>query len=215
LAARIRERGDLTELRGEAVHADTLFMDFDGHTPTSFLEWLRTSGLAWQEWDSGGRSVHVHIPIEPVCAPWLPDAMRAWTKQHAPSADTSFLHPAGMFRLPFTYHPKSGLRKELVAEGDGARLVLTEPATPRFAAPTVVAGTHERFLEALLQPCHEGKRRPHLWVIGRLGAEAGLEFDEVFEQAKWWARTHCHPPHPDSVVMRQIETAFKQLRGRA
>lgn len=215
-ADRIREQSSTADLRGTAVYADTLFVDFDGHDPLAFRKWLQGSGLAWQEYDSGNRSVHLHIPLTPICGAWVTDAMKVWTRQHAPTADISFLHPAGMYRLPGTYHPKQpGRRKELVAEAAGAPLALPEPTERQYTMPKIAASSRDEFFAMLTQQQGEGHRRPFLWRLATTGAEAGMEFDEVYEHACFWNERFCIPPHEDSVVLRQCESAFKRLGRRA
>jgi hypothetical protein len=216
LVARIEAMGAMRDLRGSSVYADTLFMDFDGHDPSAFRTWLTTSGLAWDEFDSGNRSVHFHIPIEPVEAVWVPEAMKLWTKKHAPTADISFLHPAGQYRLPGTYHAKQpGRRKELVQSGLGVPLVLERPSImPRIAAFTDEDVTPEQFFSMLLVTKGEGQRRPWLWHCATIGAEAGLSFDELFEGLLVWNAHCCLPPHDKQTVMKQTESAFRRLSHR-
>lgn len=215
LAARIEATGAMRDLRGESVYADTLFMDFDGHDPADFRLWLQSSGLAWDEYDSGNRSVHFHIPMEPVEGAWVPQAMKAWTKLHAPTADTSFLHPAGQYRLPGTYHAKQpGRRKQLVASGLGVPLVLERPSImPRIVFRDDET-SREDFFGMLLVTKGEGSRRPWLWQAATTGAEAGLSFDEVLEGLLVWNTHCCQPPHEKQTVLKQVEAAFRRLSHR-
>lgn len=215
VAARIQETGAMRDLRGESVYADTLFMDFDGHDPADFRRWLQSSPLAWQEYDSGNRSVHFHLPLEPVEGAWIPAAAKAWTRQHAPSADTSFLHPAGQYRLPGTYHAKAaGRRKELVAACEGAPLVLERPALMPCITIDSPTGSREEFFGMLMVVKGEGHRRPWLWQAATVGAEAGMSVDEVLEGLLIWNAHCCHPPHEKQTVLKQIEAAFRRLSHR-
>lgn len=216
-ATAIMARGAMRDLRGEAVYAEELFMDFDGHQPDAFREWLKGSELAWQEFDSGNRSVHFHIPIVPVAAVWLPEAMKLWTKTHAPTADISFLHPAGQYRLVGTYHPKQpGRRKELVAVGVGTALTLIAPP-PRIAAFALEdeSSTREQFFSMLLIQKDEGGRRPWIWQCATTGAEAGLTVDEVMAGLLAWNARFCHPPHEPQTIFTQVESAFRRLAARS
>lgn len=216
LVERIEAIGAMRNLRGESVYADTLFMDFDGHDPAAFRLWLQSSGLGWEEYDSGNRSVHFHIPIEPVHAPWLPAAMKAWTRQHAPTADTSFLHPAGQYRLPGTYHAKQpGRRKQLVQIGLGVPLVLERPAVlPPLGPIDASDSSREQFYSMLLVSRGEGQRRPWLWQAATVGAEAGLSADEVLAGLLTWNTHLCQPAHDAGIVIKQVESAFRRLAHR-
>ena len=214
-AQRIDDQGAMRDLRGASVYADTLFMDFDGHQPDEFRAWLMTSGLAWDEYDSGNRSVHFHIPMEPVEGAWVPQAMKAWTKLHAPTADTSFLHPAGQYRLPGTYHAKQpGRRKQLVASGLGVPLVLERPSIMPPIRLDNEESSREQFFAMLLTSKGEGSRRPWLWQAATTGAEAGLSFDEVLEGLLVWNTHCCQPPHDKQTVIKQTESAFRRLSHR-
>jgi hypothetical protein len=210
----IKEQGGTADLRGVPVYADTLFMDFDGHDPTQFREWLQASDLSYSEWDSGNRSVHFHIPIEPVFGPWVTEAMKQWVKQHAPTADISFYHNSGQYRLPGTYHAKRpGRKKELTFSRDGSALVLPQPTeTEYFALPG--DGTRQDFFTLLLQAINEGGRRPRAWLLAVTAAEAGLEFQETVEHLLWWNDAMCSPPHDSETIVRQCESAYRRTARR-
>jgi hypothetical protein len=211
----IREQGSTNNLRGMPVYADTLFMDFDSHRPDDFLAWLATSGLAYSVWDSGGRSVHVHIEMEPALGPWVPDAMRAWTKQHAPTADVSFLHPAGMYRLAGTYHHRNpGRCKTMTDKRDGTKLKLSPVAGIKPFVATEATGTREHFFMLLTERKTEGHRAPFIWRIATAGAEAGLPYEEVLEHVRWWNEHFCFPPRDDRTIMNQVQSAYRRHEKR-
>lgn len=212
VATEIRAQGRTANLRGQVVYADTLFMDFDGHDPHAFRAWLLASGLAWEEYNSGNRSVHFHIPLVPVAAPWVTEAMRVWVKAAAPTADCSFYHPGGQYRLPGTYHTKRpGQRKELVAAGEGKALVLPETLAPRATGLMRADSSPEAFLAMLMMRKGEGGRRPWLWQAATVGAEGGMPFEEVLEGLLAWNATLCSPPHDPDTVEKQVISAFQRV----
>lgn len=214
VAALIREQGGTANLRGQSVYADTLFMDFDGHDPASFREWLIASGLGYIEYESGNRSVHYHIPIKPMYGPGVTDAMKAWTKKHAPSADISFLHNAGVYRLPLTYHPKQpGKSKQVVVSRPGPLLELDAVAAEQFDAADA-GGSREEFFTLLTQAVGEGKRQPRAWLLATMAAECGMEFDEASEHLLWWNTWLVDPPHEPDVIIKQVESAYRRLARR-
>lgn len=211
----IREQGGTANLRGQPVYADTLFMDFDSHSPDEFLAWLATSGLEHTIWDSGGRSVHVHIPMRPVFGPWVTDSMKEWTKQHAPTADISFLHPAGQYRLPYTFHAKhAGKSKQLVSSREGALLELVPTDREVFAASDQPSVGKEEFIRMLMQAVGEGHRRPRAWLLATMAAECGLEFEDAVEHLLWWNSKLVDPPHEADTIIKQCESAYRRMARR-
>jgi hypothetical protein len=215
-AERIREQGGTGGLRNVPVYADTLFLDFDGHDPSEFREWLLGSGLSGFEFDSGNRSVHFHIPMQPVFGAWVPRACKLWVKKHAPTADISFYHPAGVYRLEGTYHPKQpGRCKTLTGMWGGEALVLPEPAAERFAPAAAEETTPEQFYTMLLQSVAEGGRRPRAWLLATMAAECGMSFDEATDHLLWWNQHHCHPAHSADAIIKQVESAYRRLARQA
>lgn len=211
IAEVIRLQGNTSNLRGKPVYADTIFTDFDNHDPVEFREWLRASGIAHTEWDSGNRSVHFHVQIQPVYGEWVPHACKAWTLQHAPTADISFLHPAGQYRLPGTFHPKRpGRRKLMTYQQEGQPLVLEEPPKREFKIALHDDTTIVDFYTLLLVPKLEGGRQPYIWRLAITAAQAGMEFAETLEHLHWWNSRFCTPMHQDSILQRQCESAYKQ-----
>lgn len=214
VAEMIREQGSTLNLRHMPVYADTLFLDFDGHEPTEFLAWMRGSGLAFEQFDSGNRSIHLHIPIEPIEGVWVTAAMKEWIKAHCPTADTSFIHNAGMYRLPGTYHHKQpGRCKTLTYRQPGSCLKLERPALDlglkfKLDEPQ---GTIEEFFTLLMQAQGEGHRAPHLFRLAITGAEAGLSYDETLEHLRWWNERMSSPPRDDFTVQSQCASAYRRL----
>ena len=215
-ALTILQNGGTQGLRDIPVRADTLFMDFDNVEPTAFRAWLRASGIGYEEWDSANRSVHFHIPLEPIYGSWVPAAMKAWVKQHAPDADTSFYHAAGMYRLPGTFHHRNpGKCKSLVERVEGSKLVLTAPP-PRiraFSMPEESKST-EDFFSMLTQGQGTGGRSQFAWRLAMTAAEAGIEFNEALKHVEWWNERFASPPLDDAMILRQCESAYKRIANR-
>lgn len=204
--------GTTQGLQGKEVYADTLFMDFDNHDPIEFRQWLQQSELSYEEYHSGGRSVHFHIPIVPVFSDWITIAMKFWVKKHAPTADISFYHNAGLYRLPGTYHAKyPGQYKRLIAAKAGTELLLTRAGVVSLPHAVVTKGP-EAFFAMLSQRKTEGQRQPFLWRLAVVGLEAGLTLSQVIEDALWWNERYCDPPHPPHIVQQQCESAYRRVK---
>ena len=215
VARTILEAKTTSILRGQPVYSDMLLIDFDAFDPAEFRKLLLRNGIAFQVWDSGNRSIHFHIPIVPMFGPDVPSMQKAWVKQHAPDADISFYHAAGIYRLPGTYHAKNpGHCKKLLEERSGSALEITATSagwTPRTGPILRDESRLEDFNTGLLKAVGEGGRRPYVWKLATIGAEAGLTFDEVVEKISWWNSHLCHPPHSQDAIIKQIESAFRRL----
>ena len=215
IADYIYNTGSTKGLKQIDVYCDTLFMDFDSHDPVEFRFWLNAQGYAYTEWDSGGRSVHFHIPIKPMFGNAVPRAVKAWVKQWAPTADVSFYHPAGIYRLPGTFHAKKpGCLKRQIASREGTVLEITIP-TAVYRPFEVQAGVRdvEDFYSMLLTTQLEGGRRPFIWRAATTGFEAGLAYDEVADRLLHWNANFCCPAHDPEVVIKQIDAAHRRLNN--
>ncbi len=211
----IRDQNGTHHLRGQPVYADFIFLDFDSHVPHEFLAWLATSGLSNSIYDSGGRSVHVHIPIEPVFGVWVPFAVKQWTKQYAPTADISFLHPAGVYRLQGTFHAKhAGRSKQLTSEQEGSKVQLSPVQQAAFTSSYSDGSTRDEFFLMLTKVKGEGHRSGHLWHLATVAAECGIEFDEAMQHLLWWNGKWCRPSHDADKVRSQCESAYRRLSRR-
>jgi hypothetical protein len=211
-ARQIRETGTTADMRGTPVYADTLFVDFDKSDGIEFIAHLQQQGIAHQVWHSGGRSIHVHVPLIPVFGDWVPAACKEYLKAHAPGADLSFIHPVGVYRLPGTYHPKRpGKRKELRAEQAGAALQLVQPANSSPRITFDEGGRVEDFFIRLLERKSTGERHKWIWFLATKGAEAGLAFDVTLDAIRWWNARMTDSPHDDYVLQSQCTKAYERL----
>ena len=212
-AEQIEESRSSKGLRGLDVYSDWLFTDFDGTDPKPLLSHLDSEWIAYEVYDSGNRSVHVHIVIEPMFGAWVPAAQKTWIRQHAPGADLSFYHPAGQYRLPGTYHAKgNGRCKELVRTQAGKALVIAPPrdrplVVPREATP---ADAKEQVLALAMTKRGVGQRSPHIWLIAKSAAELGMSVAETHEIVNWWNKRFCEPPQDARTIERQINEGYRQ-----
>ena len=213
---KIRQERHTSNMRGTAVFADTLFVDFDNCDGSGLIAHLTAEGIAFERWSSGGRSIHLHIPIVPVFGSWVPFAMKSWMRERAPEADLSFYHPSGVYRLPGTYHFKHpGRRKELIDVFEGRTLVLPEVDPEQFSVMELeeMGGTEDLFC-LLTQHTGEGHRRPRAWKIATLAAESGVDFEEALVLMAWWNSRCCTPPHSSQVLHSQCEQAYRRVFRR-
>lgn len=212
----IRESGSTRELQGVSVYSDTLFVDFDNQDPGPFRQALVERGVGFQAYDSGNRSCHFHIPVEPMEGPWVPLAQKQFMKGLAPEADLSFYHAAGQYRLPRTYHSKTGRPKTLIEQVEGKLLVIPKTEPREFRISLAGSDASEEYLHLLLtQRAAVGARSMHLFKIAITGAELGKTPEDVLDDLRYWNENFAERPHSDSVLMRNCVGAFERVSRRA
>lgn len=216
MADHIRSTGRTSDMRDQSVYSDTLFMDFDDVDPVGFRDWLKYFGVAYEEWDSGNRSVHFHITIEPMFGSHVPYSQKLWVKEHAPQADITFYHPAGQYRLPRTFHKKNpGHCKKLVYKQTGSKLYIPEREQEfENYLFNFEEGNKSQFFTMLLVPKDQGHRQPYIWQMATVAAESGIDLHSAFEAISWWNSTLACPAHPEQVVSKQIERAYQRTARR-
>lgn len=217
MAETIKATRRTSEMRDQSVYSDTLFMDFDDVDPVEFRAWLKAQEVQYEEWDSGNRSVHFHIPIEPMFGAHVPYSQKLWVKEHAPLADVSFYHPAGQYRLPNTFHRKNpGHCKQLVYKNNG-RLLHIPDRKQEFTNYMLNAeddSSKNQFFSMLLVSKSEGFRQPYIWQAATVAAEAGVDLQSAIELINWWNASLAHPSHPEDIVNKQIERAYQRAMRR-
>jgi len=210
----IRANRSTYGLRDAPVYADTLLVDFDRSDGTSLRTYLDTNGIGYECWDSGNRSVHLHIPISPIYGAWVPAALRDWVQERAPDADLTFYHQSGQYRLPHTFHAKNpGHCKTRLYEQAGSLLVIEQPP-PKIRAFTMHDEDTDKagkFFVLLLAKQGKGGRNQYVWRLAMTGAEAGMGFDETLEHLVWWRDRMCYPPLADHELVAQCKSAYRRV----
>ena len=124
-----RQQAVLNQLNGDTsgasypVYCDIILVDFDGCPDDAqlFRTGLEADNIAFIEANSGGRSVHFHIPIDPIFGVSVPSSVKQWVANRSSKADLSVYHTNGMFRLFGTRHEKTGRIKEPTHRSKGKR----------------------------------------------------------------------------------------------
>lgn len=214
----IREMRGTSHLRGCEVYADTLFVDFDNHDGEDLIGYLLDQGIGFEKWHSGNRSIHLHIPMVPVFGEWVPRSCKKWMQSRTKHADLSFLHPAGQYRLPGTYHYKNPGKCKILLEARPGKLLEIERVDRKpsmFGPVTLDEGSIENFFFFLTGKASEGSRRPYIWKLCVLGLEAGMGPEEVLAHVEWWNSRFCEPPHPQDILELQLEQALIYTRRKS
>ena len=205
-------------LKGTEVHSETLLIDFDHNDCSEFRTFLIKEGIGFEEYDTGNRGLHFHVSLVPMTGSWVPGAQKKWVKKHAPTADTSFYHAAGIYRLPRTFHSKvPGKFKQLINKSPGKALVITKPAAsePSFEIHARGDSTISDVFQLMLQSQSVGQRQPHIWRIAMTAADAGLSFHTALSHCRWWNSRFCRPMHTDNILLSQCEKVYRQTLRRS
>lgn len=195
------------------AYSDTLFVDFDNAREAADGYWrqLQADNISATKWDSGNRSIHLHIDIKPMYGELVPQIQKAWVKANMPEADNSYLQSAGMFRLPGTFHSKNpGHMKHMLdsIESDNRLTVEMPNVLPslRKEADTI---DHVRWsLRLLDMEAHEGGRTPHLFKLVYALKSSGESLDIILKEALFWNKNYAYPPHPDQYIANKVYEIF-------
>jgi len=212
----IKKARSTANLQGVPVYADQLLLDFDDVDPSSLLLFLYDEGIAHTVYNSGGRSTHVHINTEAMYGEHVPRSHKRWVEAHAPTADTAFYHPAGMYRLANTLHERTGLRKEVIREHQGKRLLIPAVASP---APPTAAVTGERSDELyplLLRTKHDGGgRKSYAWSLAKIAHRNGMSREEAHAAITWWNERNCKPSLEREIIEGKVSDVYGRRAPRA
>lgn len=205
-AEEITRQGHMRDLDEYPVASNILFLDFDNNEQAAagFRQLLDQQGIAYEEYDSGNRSVHFHVSIVGMYGVDVPQRQKLWVKKNAPGADTSFYHKSGIYRLPGTFHVKNpGHFKRLVNHRSGRRLHVVVPDEEVRAS--IPSGEDSTELDFVLQrllwaQIGEGDRTPHMYKIMKTAQRVGLSFDEALSELQYWNAERCAAPHDPEYV---------------
>lgn len=194
-------------LKGRVLYIDTLFLDFDDceKDANNFHRWLKDEDVSYERFNSGNRSVHFHIPVVVPPSPHAAYTCKQYVKELTHNtADTSYFHHAGLFRLTGTVHEKTGNPKVLLETGGVSPLEfsLVEPANKFLVLDTdldllqVVMLNYESMLFNGPTPGH---RHMKLWQIGKDMSQAGLSVSTAIELCERLNETWHDPKTQDEV----------------
>lgn len=203
-------------LKGCSLFIDTLFLDFDDceSDANNFQKWLKTEEVYHERWDSGGRSVHFHIPVVIPPSPYAAYTCKQYVKSLASAADTSFYHHAGLFRLPGTIHEKTGRPKTLVDAGGCYPLEfeICEPDN-KFEVLDVDLSALQHALisyeSALFKLITTGNRHMTLWKISKQFEAAGLSYATTLELMERLNES-WHNPKTQDELEQAVKGAYRK-----
>jgi len=204
-------------LMGMSMFSDELLIDIDDDWSGAEAFAEEIGNYSYSMYDTGGRSIHFHIPIDPMYGAHVPAVQKQWAQEYCPCADMSIYRTSGVYRLPGTYHEKNpGKFKELIEVNEGETLTVSLPQGID-SLNNIVAGIAEDIDEEtekdklnhlLLMPAREGGRNNHLYRIVAKCATLGFEFGRTMEIASVWNQMMSSPPQPETAVEATVKSAY-------
>lgn len=212
----IDEQGNMNNFTGTPVYSDTLFVDFDD-SPEAAEDMIRElQPYNFKSYHSGGRSIHIHIEIEPMEGSNVPKAQKNWMAENFPKADLSIYKTTGIYRLPGTYHIKNpGKRKELITENTtGVKLIIPNTIAPDPDLPHYLFENdtkedyHEWLANSLGHIVRPGNQKNKANQIIYVAKQCGYTREEVVDLMNMWNGRDCRPPLKEHEIMSIINRKF-------
>ena len=212
-ARHIKDNNNTKDLKGKAVHSDTLFIDIDESANIDdACSILRKLGVGHEIWSTGNRGCHIHIPIKEMVGTKVVYSQTTWLKDVGlwPLVDTSIYREGGQFRVPGALHQKTGKPKVKTGTIEGTKLriktLTPPPIAPRYfedvsttASPSAVFD----YMMNLLAKRSEGGRHQHMFILWCRGREAGYSVDQIHGDILAW-NDRQDLPHPTHIVQAKL-----------
>ena len=210
-AERIEQSRSSAGLSGCNLYSDSLLLDCDDYDVSFFVRcWLTTSGIGFDEYETGNRGAHYHIPIAPMEGASVPYSQKQWVSGNLIGVDTSMYHSAGQFRLPRTLHEKTERPKVLVSSEGGSTLTIPmlEPRAfvPMSERPTRLI--RDLLLRELFKPASPGGREPHIFILCCCCRDLGYSVDQAIDLCLFWNKNYATPPHEVEYVRRTVQAKY-------
>lgn len=211
----IESTGSMAGLQTWSVSSDTLFVDFDDQPEAADQMIAAMQPYDFTAYHSGGRSIHLHVAIEPMTGSEVPYIQRSWMQKFYPLADHSIYKTAGIYRLPGTYHIKNpGKRKELIATNKTGKLLnidkteLVDIKMPSYLYEDNIEDDKKWLDDLLCYPVYTGNQRNKANNIIYVAKRLGKTKEDVLDLMILWNRTNCKPPLNDYEIIDNIERKF-------
>lgn len=210
-----------------SVYADTLFTDFDDGTEAydakteaeKLWRWLNERGISYNVWDSGGRSIHIEIPHEPIWDKDLPYSHKMFLRSIEVKSDESLFQIGRIFRLPGTIHEKTLRKKTLLESKEGKLLefpLLKEPPKPKVDACFDGEGVIElavRLQKVVADPFQDGERNKRFFVLAASVISGGFSADFCRELCEKVNDEMLSEPLDDTELELVINSAIQSMGG--
>ena len=182
------------------VSTDKLIADFDNDKDSAmkFLSFLKSIGVGWWAFDSGGSEKtgwlserwHIVVDCERMEDASVPFSQMMWMEEWAASCGASFdrtiYRAASLIRLPGTIHARTGHPKQLVDWASGYKLSYDISNKPERKTPENFEEARQSFWRQMLREQPEGGRRFMLWKLVSAAQSLGYDDKLIVDHILWW-----------------------------
>lgn len=205
--------------------SSTLFTDFDDQPEEAeiLITSLKENNIGFTVYDSGNRSVHIHIPHVFKSSKSLPYThMKILEKLgvNLDKIDTTLYRNHSIYRLEGTKHSKTGKTKVALYEVEGDLLDFNIIEAPTKSIDYTNKGDQvnlEHFLDVmykyLINGAGTGSRYGSFFNIACCAAEVGLSTESTVNLIKI-INDGYENPHPDSEIHRAVEGGYEFISRR-
>lgn len=227
----IKQRGTSKGYDNFTPFARVLLVDFDDQPEAAdnLRSYLIAERLSFSMWTSGNRSVHFHIPHNPLYDKSLPFTHLMWLhtipnmidSQGRTLFDHNIYRATSLFRLPNTGHPSTGLKKELLelVEDKELHLDIIKDDRPKRKQSGVLVPSpcFETFLDSLqaiyLKGAVSGGKYNALFVLSVCHAEMGLSIRTAADILRI-VNNSFEKPKSEEGFIKAIRDGYAYYEGR-
>ena len=181
------------------VYSDMLYLDFDNNEEAAWAIQPALSNYKYEAFTSGNRSIHFHIPIEPMYGMNVPYSQKEFVKSLTDKADMTIYHHSAMYRLAGTIHRKTGNPKTKIFARTKGDILVVENLPMRAAqhygtSPRPDTNYNDMLGNLLYSRAFEGFRHQKAMNIALACQKSGKTGDQARTYLLKWNDTRCFPP---------------------
>ncbi len=212
----IQATGSTANMEDLPVYSNLLLVDFDDKPESGHAMAEALREYDWVKFDSGGRSIHLHVRIDEMYGAWVPRVQKAWMKKHFPDADMSIYRTSGIYRLAGTYHENNPghMKRAIETNFTGKALTIDTsiPVAPVAYLRQENADLEDMLLGLLNMEIEKGTtgRNYHAYKICKVASKLGLCEQETVELVLSWNARKCNPPLTLANIESTIISAYRK-----
>lgn len=214
----IIKKGNTANLKSMAVFADEILIDVDDSKQFANVQRI-IDGLGWQytKYNSGGRSEHYHIPIQPCSSSSLPYSIQQFLTEVGLGRgviDHSPIRHSGMFRTEGKKHRKTGKQKRRVSSRQGVIPTVPIVHEPEVEIDINVDGSeHDGYMYSylLMSKVGVGERYTRIYALIQHGLRAGEDMESIVNDIHNW-NDNLEEPHTADMINVYCKRIARSVR---